>query len=62
MSGDWEKCGKHCLDCVCDDDEITTTSPFPKDIEESLLYFMIHSKFPKRNEKGEIIWKCKEGC
>lgn len=37
MSGECEKCGEHCLDCVCDDQSLTTCSDFPLGLAASII-------------------------
>jgi hypothetical protein len=37
MSGECDKCGMHALECVCNDETLTTTSPFPEGLAARLL-------------------------
>lgn len=37
MSDECDKCGEHCLDCVCDDETLTTCSEFPAGLVASII-------------------------
>lgn len=37
MSGECDKCGEHALECGCNDENLTTTSPFPEGLAARLL-------------------------
>lgn len=37
MSGECDDCGEHTVDCVCDDETLTTTSPFPEGLAARIL-------------------------
>lgn len=37
MSGECGKCGEHALECVCDDESLTTCSAFPTGLAASII-------------------------
>ena len=51
MSGECDECGEHTVDCVCGIDGLTTISPLPEGLAESIV---------KNSMKAVPVRYCKE--